>query len=68
MCLAEDFPRGVAQGRGALGRAHDVGEEDGREYTVGSAGSANAGHELFDLVEERLDLAGEPFVVSRPGA
>src|SRR5207253_1434677 len=57
MRLADELPRGVTQGRGALGGADDVGEENGREHTVCSAGAANAGHELFDLVEERLDLA-----------
>src|SRR5437660_6488155 len=49
VCLTDESPRGVAEGRRTFGRADDVGEEDGGEYTIGSAGSANAGHELFDL-------------------
>ena len=50
-------PAPVAEPRRLLGRADDVGEEDGCEHAVRLGPSAGAGQELLDLV---YDLVGVP--------
>ena len=56
-------PAAVAELGRLLGRADDVGEEDRRQRPFGFAGAAAADEELLDLVEQRVDVAGERQVV-----
>ena len=51
-------PAAVAELSGPLGRADDVGEQDGREDAVGLGTGARAGEEVLDLVGEGVDVAG----------
>ena len=59
-------PAAVAEPRGALGRADDVGEEDRRQYAIGVPDRAHAGEELLDLVEHRI-LVADPRQMIRAG-
>ena len=52
-------PRAVADLGRALGRADDVGEQDGRQHPLGRAGGARAGDELLELVHERVGVVEE---------
>jgi hypothetical protein len=49
MSREEISPCVVAHGGQALGRTHDVCEENRRQHAIGLAGSRLSGHELFDL-------------------
>jgi hypothetical protein len=51
-------PSAVAEHRGALGRADDVGEHDGGEHPLGAETAPHASDELLDLVEHRCAVAG----------
>ena len=59
-------PAAVAEPRGALCRADDVGEEDRRQYAIGVPDRAHAGEELLDLVEHRI-LVADPRQMIRAG-
>ena len=61
--LDQVVPATVPKPRGVLGRADDVREHDRRQHSVGVVDSARAGHELLDLVEQRVGVAGEVDVV-----
>jgi hypothetical protein len=63
MLLEQLAPRAVAELRDALGRAHDVGEEHGRQQTIRLGPAAHAGEELLDLVEQCVGVAGPDEVV-----
>src|SRR5262249_46626592 len=54
--VEECAPRTVAQRRGPVRRAHDVGEEDGGEHAVELPGGTDAGQELPELVDDRVLL------------
>src|SRR5690348_15676970 len=59
MILQEVAPAAVAERRRLLGRADDVGEENGRQHTISFRGAAGAGQALLDLVRERIAVAEE---------
>src|SRR5580765_445978 len=59
-------PAAVAEPRGALGRADDVGEEDRRQYAIGVPDRAHAGEELLALLEHRI-LVTDPREMIRAG-
>jgi len=48
--VEQHAPAAIAQFRRALGRAHDVGEENGGEHAIADDGSPCAGQELLDLI------------------
>ena len=59
-------PAAIAELHGPLRRADDVGEENRGEDAVGLRGGPRPGHELLDLVRERVDVTGgDPVVVTR---
>ena len=47
-------PSQVAQPRGALGRAHDIDEHHGGEYSIRVWTMVRTGNEFLDLVEEEV--------------
>ena len=55
-------PLGVAELRCAVGRADDVGEEDGQQRAVGRP-PPHAGQELLDLGDQRVGVADARHVV-----
>src|SRR5262250_474970 len=56
--IEECAPRTVAQRRGPLRRAHDVGEEDGGKHAVELRGGTDASQELPELANDRVLVAG----------
>ena len=54
--LEQLAPAAVAELDGPLGRADDVGEEDGGQHAVGLRHRPRAGQELLDLVGELVDV------------
>src|SRR5690242_5528490 len=56
-------PVTVAARRRLLGRADDVGEEDGREHPIASRSEPDARQELLDLADERIRVADPRDVV-----
>jgi hypothetical protein len=59
-------PAAVAQRGRALGRAHDVGEQDGREHPIDGPMGQVACQEALDLVEQGVLVArAEEMVAAR---
>ena len=56
-------PVAVAQLRGPLSRADDVGEQHGGQHAVGLGSVARSGQELLDLVDDGVLIAKPPQVV-----
>src|SRR5882672_11402612 len=61
--LNQIAPATVADLRGASRGVDDVGEEDGREQTVGLRDMTDAGHEFLDLVDDSIHVADPREVV-----
>src|SRR5262249_9813903 len=61
--LEEIPPAAIAQGRGLLGGADDVGEEDRGEDAVRLGAVPHPGQELLDLVEDRVGVLTPGHVV-----
>jgi len=54
--VEERPPAAVAECRGPLGRAHDVGEAHGGEHAFGRDGVALAGDERLDLAADQVEV------------
>ena len=61
--LKQRAPTLVAELRGALGRAGDVGEQHSRQHAVGLRSTSGAGQELLDLVKHGIAVAEPGHVV-----
>ena len=57
------LPAAVAELGRQLRRADDVGEQDGREHAARLGRRPNAGHEVLDLGDDRVLVAGPDQVV-----
>src|SRR6266849_1073561 len=57
MAREELAPPLVAEPHRGLGRAHEIGEDDRCEHTVGYMGRPHTGQELLDLAEKLLGLS-----------
>jgi hypothetical protein len=59
-------PRTIAKFRNALGRAHDIGKQHGRQHPLVFVRVEPAGQELFDVIENHF-AAVEPISVVDTG-
>ena len=57
MRIEELGPPAIAQTRCTFGRAHDIGEQQGREDTVALRRMSNARDEFIDFVDETFGIA-----------
>src|SRR5678816_469173 len=64
--LKQITPAAIAQGQRGGGGVHDVREQYGREDPVGIRAAANPRQEFFDLVEDRVAVTREGYVID-PG-
>ena len=62
--VEEGSPARVPEILHPLGRADEIGEEDGGQHAVGSAHGTRPGEELLDLVEDLVGVDGHEVVVA----